>query len=65
MININKMFTLTLGQGHNVKCQGQICNYVEKLFRLYIMSQYMDLIAIGENKRYILMIDIMEDNDEY
>ena len=28
--NIEKIFELTLGQGHKVKGQGQICNNVKK-----------------------------------
>ena len=37
MIDTNEMLKLTLGQGHKVKGQGQICNYVKTLFRLEIM----------------------------
>ena len=34
MIGIDEMLKLTKGQGHKVKGQGQICNYVKKLFML-------------------------------
>ena len=34
MIGINEMLKLTLGQGHKVKGQGQIHNFVKNLFRL-------------------------------
>ena len=30
MISIDKMLMLTQGQGHKVKGQGQICNFVKK-----------------------------------
>ena len=30
MISINKMLMLTQGQGHKVKVQGQICNFIKK-----------------------------------
>ena len=31
MIDIDKMLMLTKGQGHKVKGQGQICDFVKKL----------------------------------
>ena len=44
MINIDDMLNLTKGQGHKVKGQGQICNFVKKnLFRLYIMIWCLDI----------------------
>ena len=43
MIDINKIFKLTLGQGHKVKGQGQICSFVKTLFWLYIMNQLLDI----------------------
>ena len=30
MISIDKMLMLTQGQGHKVKGQGQICNFVKR-----------------------------------
>ena len=40
MISIDKMLMMTQGQGHKVKGQGQICNFVKKnVFWLYIMNQ--------------------------
>ena len=41
--NIGKIFELTLGQGHKVKGQGQICSFVKTLFWLYIMNQLLDI----------------------
>ena len=35
MIGIIEMLKLTQGQGHKVKGQGQICNYVKLLFLNY------------------------------
>ena len=43
MIDINKILKLTLGQGHKVKGQGQICSFVKNLFWLYIMNQLLDI----------------------
>ena len=43
MIDINKILKLTLGQGHKVKGQGQICSFVKTLFWLYIMNQLLDI----------------------
>ena len=43
MIDINVMLKLTLGQGHKVKGQGQICSFVKTLFQLYIMNQWLDI----------------------
>ena len=34
MISIDKMLMLTKGQGHQVKDQGQICNFVKILILL-------------------------------
>ena len=43
MIDIKEMLKLTLGQGHKVKGQGQICSFPKKLFQLYLMSQSLDI----------------------
>ena len=43
MIDINEMLKLTLGQGHKVKGQGHICDFVKNLFWLYIMNQWLDI----------------------
>ena len=32
MVDINEMLKLTLGQGHKVKGQGQICSFVNSCF---------------------------------
>ena len=32
MVNIDETLNLTQGQGHKVKDQGHICNYVKRLF---------------------------------
>ena len=32
MISIDKMLMLTQGQGHKVKGQGRICNFVKKTY---------------------------------
>ena len=36
MIDINDMLKFTLGQGHKVKGQGQICSFVKKTSFDYI-----------------------------
>ena len=46
MISIDKMLMLTQGQGHKVKGQGQICNFVKKqtnLVQLYTINQGFDI----------------------
>ena len=43
MIDINETLKLTQGQGHKVKGQGHICNFVKNLFWLYIMNQWLDI----------------------
>ena len=43
MTSSDKMLMLTQGQGHKVKGQGQICDFVKKLFWLYIMYQWLDI----------------------
>ena len=42
-IDIYEMLKLSQGQGHKVKAQGQICNFVKNLFWLYIMNQLLDM----------------------
>ena len=39
MIDIDETLKLTQGQGHKVKGQGQICDVVKHLFRLYIKNK--------------------------
>jgi len=43
MIDINEMLKLTLGQGHKVKVQGQICDFLKTCFCLYIMNKLLDI----------------------
>ena len=43
MNDVNKMLKLTLGQGHKVKGQGQLCSFVKTLLWLYVMNQLLDI----------------------
>ena len=43
IIDNNKMLKLTEGQGHKVKGQSQIYDFVKKLFWLYTMNQWLDI----------------------
>ena len=43
MIGTNEMLKLTLGQGHKVKGQGQICNLVKETY-LHGIYRTSDLI---------------------
>ena len=63
MIDIDKMMKLTSGQGHKVKGQDEICNYV-KIFLSTIYNEPMIgfcFMVLEENKLWILMIHIMMD----
>ena len=53
MISIDKMLKLTQGQGHKVKGQGQICNFVKKnVFGLYIMNQWLHIDDAHTHDKY-------------
>ena len=54
MVNIDKTWKLTLGQGHNVKVQGHICNYVNLLFSYKLWA--------GDS--ILMILTHMIDNDE-
>ena len=58
MIDINEMLKLTKGQGHKVKGQGHICDFVKKnLFWLYIMYQWLDINDAYTYDKYWLNVD--------
>ena len=54
MIDIDETLNLTQGQGHKVKDQGHICNYVKLLFSY--KSWAIDSI--------LMILTLMIDNDE-
>ena len=46
------------GQGHKVKGQSQICNFVKNLFWLYIMNQWLDINDAYTYDKYWLNVDV-------
>ena len=53
MISIDEILMLTQGQGHKVKGQGQICNFVKKnVFWLYIMNQWLHIDDTHTHDKY-------------
>jgi len=58
MIDTNKMLKLTIGQGRNVKGQGQICKFVKNFFRLYIMNQRLNTDYTYTHDRHYLDVEV-------
>ena len=54
MIDIDETLNLTQGQGHKVKDQGQICNYVNLLFTYKSWA----------DDSILMILTLMIDNDE-
>ena len=58
IIDTDKMLKLTQVQGHKIKGQGQICEFVKILFQLYVMNQWLDFDVTYTPDKYWCGADI-------